>query len=56
MGAGDSSEITQEMASRGMSRVYGLGDESSRSELLGSLVGTLQGDVLCLVTTSGGPW
>lgn len=40
---GDGNELTQEMASRGMSVVYSMGDEESRKELLASLVGTLQG-------------
>lgn len=35
--------MLQEMASRGLSAVYQLGDEQGRSELLGSLMGTLQG-------------
>lgn len=35
--------MLQEMASRGLSAVYRLGDERGRSELLGSLMGTLQG-------------
>ncbi len=35
--------VLQEMASRGLSAVYQLGDERGRSELLGSLMGTLQG-------------
>lgn len=33
----------QEMASRGLSIVYQLGDEAARAELLKSLMGTLQG-------------
>ncbi|CAK0785632.1 hypothetical protein CVIRNUC_008843 [Coccomyxa viridis] len=40
---GDSSELAQEMASRGLSAVYQLGDEAGRAELLKSLMGTLQG-------------
>ena len=44
---GDASELTQEMASRGMSIVYSRGDEAMRSELLASLTGTLQGN-FCL--------
>ncbi len=36
----------QEMASRGLSAVYQLGDEAGRNELLNSLIGTLQGDLL----------
>ena len=35
--------MLQEMASRGLSAVYQLGDERGRSELLSSLMGTLQG-------------
>lgn len=35
--------VLQEMASRGLSAVYQLGDEHGRSELLNSLMGTLQG-------------
>jgi hypothetical protein len=34
----------QEMASRGLSAVYQLGDEAGRNELLNSLMGTLQGE------------
>lgn len=34
----------QEMASRGLSVVYQLGDEAGRNELLNSLMGTLQGE------------
>ena len=40
---GDQSELTQEMASRGVTLVYGLGDEATRKELLQGLVGVLQG-------------
>lgn len=40
---GDATELTQEMASRGMSIVYSRGDDAMRSELLASLTGTLQG-------------
>ncbi|KAK9810293.1 hypothetical protein WJX72_008148 [[Myrmecia] bisecta] len=40
---GDPNELTQEMASRGMSVVYSLGDEAARKELLNTLMGTLQG-------------
>ena len=35
--------VVQEMASRGLSAVYQLGDENGRTELLQSLMGTLQG-------------
>ena len=35
--------MVQEMASRGLSAVYQLGDEDGRAELLKSLMGTLQG-------------
>ncbi|KAK3264270.1 hypothetical protein CYMTET_26979, partial [Cymbomonas tetramitiformis] len=40
---GDPTELTQEMASRGMSLVYELGDEETRKELVGALVSTLSG-------------
>ncbi|KAK9850611.1 hypothetical protein WJX84_005115 [Apatococcus fuscideae] len=40
---GDPTELTQEMASRGMSIVYSRGDDAMRNELLASLTGTLQG-------------
>ncbi len=40
---GDASETAQEMASRGLSVVYQLGDAAGREQLLGSLMGTLQG-------------
>ena len=40
---GDPNELTQEMASRGMSVVYSLGDESARKQLLDGLMGVLQG-------------
>ena len=41
---GDQNELTQEMASRGVSVVYELGTEAQRKELLGSLMGTLAGE------------
>ena len=41
---GDQNELTQEMASRGVSVVYELGTEAQRKELLGSLMGTLSGE------------
>lgn len=41
---GDQNELTQEMASRGMSVVYSLGDESARKQLLDGLMGVLQGN------------
>ena len=44
---GDATELTQEMASRGMSIVYSRGDDAMRSELLASLTGTLQGGGPC---------
>ena len=47
---GDQNELTQEMASRGMSVVYSLGDESAQKQLLDGLMGVLQGlccAVLC---------
>lgn len=40
---GDSNELTQEMASRGMSLVYDLADASLREQLVESLVGALSG-------------
>jgi hypothetical protein len=40
---GDTSETAQEMASRGLSLVYRLGDDAGRAQLLSSLMGTLQG-------------
>ena len=42
----------QEMASRGLSAVYQLGDEAGRNELLNSLMGTLQGEDSHLVVLS----
>ena len=42
---GDQSELTQEMASRGMSVVYSLGDESAQKQLLDGLMGVLQGKI-----------
>lgn len=41
---GDQNELTQEMASRGVSVVYELGSEDQRKELLSSLMGTLSGE------------
>lgn len=43
---GDASETTQEMASRGLSVVYTLGDRGAQEQLLASLMGTLQGAAL----------
>ncbi len=43
---GDPNELTQEMASRGMSVVYSLGDESAQKQLLDGLMGVLQGTML----------
>ncbi|MEW5319235.1 MAG: hypothetical protein WDW38_010400 [Sanguina aurantia] len=40
---GDSNELAQEMASRGVSLVYSLGDEATRKTLMAALVGVLQG-------------
>ena len=40
---GDSSELVQEMASRGISAVYRLGSEAERKNLLNALMTTLQG-------------
>lgn len=42
---GDQNELTQEMASRGMSVVYSLGDESAQKQLLDGLMGVLQGTI-----------
>lgn len=41
---GDSVELTQELASRGLSKVYHLGDAAAQQALLQSLMGTLQGE------------
>ncbi|GAX79566.1 hypothetical protein CEUSTIGMA_g7007.t1 [Chlamydomonas eustigma] len=41
---GDSNELTQEMASRGISLVYNRGDEGTRKLLVEALVGILQGN------------
>ena len=38
---GDSNELTQDMASRGMSIVYAVGDSDAREKLVAGLVGTL---------------
>lgn len=40
---GDSNEVTQEMASRGISAAYAMSDEPARKHLLDGLVSTLQG-------------
>ncbi len=40
----------QEMASKGMSVVYSLGDEDTRKQLLDGLMGTLQGGQ-CVLTS-----
>ncbi|GLU18926.1 hypothetical protein SLE2022_352020 [Rubroshorea leprosula] len=40
---GEQNELTQELASQGMSIVYELGDESMKKNLVDSLVGTLTG-------------
>ncbi|KAL6762246.1 proteasome stabiliser-domain-containing protein [Haematococcus lacustris] len=40
---GDSHELTQEMASRGVSLVYELGDAAQKQKLVEALVGVLQG-------------
>ncbi|KAH9316636.1 hypothetical protein KI387_025263, partial [Taxus chinensis] len=40
---GEQNDLTQEMASRGMSIVYELGDSSTKSELVKALVSTLTG-------------
>eukprot|EP00798_Chlamydomonas_sp_ICE-L_P021409 gene21409-28366_t len=42
---GDANELTQEMASRGVSIVYSLGDEETQKRLVEALVGVLQGGV-----------
>ena len=48
---GDQNELTQEMASRGMSVVYSLGDESAQKQLLDGLMGVLQGTYITCITT-----
>lgn len=40
---GDSNELIQEMASRGISAVYKLGNAADRKSLLSALMSTLQG-------------
>ncbi|KAJ4979048.1 hypothetical protein NE237_009828 [Protea cynaroides] len=40
---GEQNELTQELASQGMSIVYELGDESMKKDLVNALVGTLTG-------------
>lgn len=40
---GDGNEVTQEMASRGISVVYAMSGPAARKELLDDLVGVLQG-------------
>ena len=40
----DCLRTTQEMASRGMSVVYSIGDDAARKQLLDGLVGVLQGE------------
>ena len=40
---GEQNELTQELASQGMSIVYELGDASMKSSLVNALVGTLTG-------------
>lgn len=40
---GEQNELTQELASQGMSIVYELGDASMKSNLVNALVGTLTG-------------
>jgi hypothetical protein len=40
---GDANEVTQEMASRGVSAVYAMSDDAARRQLLDGLVSTLQG-------------
>ena len=40
---GDANEVTQEMASRGVSAVYAMSDDAARKQLLDGLVSTLQG-------------
>jgi len=44
---GDANELTQEMASRGISVVYSLSDAAARKQLLDGLVSTLQGGSRC---------
>jgi proteasome component ECM29 len=40
---GEQNELTQELASQGMSIVYDLGDESMKQSLVNALVNTLTG-------------
>lgn len=40
---GEQNELTQELASQGMSIVYDLGDESMKKNLVNTLVNTLTG-------------
>ena len=40
---GEQNELTQEMASKGMSILYELGDKASKDELVKALVNTLSG-------------
>lgn len=40
---GEQNELTQELASQGMSIVYDLGDESMKNNLVNALVNTLTG-------------
>jgi proteasome component ECM29 len=46
---GDSNELIQEMASRGISAVYRLGSDTDRKGLLTGLMATLQGAALTLL-------
>lgn len=40
---GEQNELTQELASQGLSIVYEIGDDSMRKNLVNALVGTLTG-------------
>ncbi len=42
---GDSNELTQEMASRGLAAVYNRADAATRQALVNALVGTLSGEM-----------
>ncbi len=61
---GHGSEVAQEMASRGLSVVYGMADEAGKKELLDNLMGTLQGGrrpfllhpVVCLFSLCMSVW
>ena len=46
---GDSGDLTQELASRGLSLAYRLGTPATQKALLDNLVGSLQGGSLVMV-------